>query len=299
MPLQPLGSAASGSPAVQSLQAFNQDSMVQHKLKPGVAEVTGTAMTLAPLRVMQVIAAIASAEDGLSLGQLCEQLGVPKSSLFSLLRTLHSGGYIESDGGHHRLGEQAYNLAGVISRGRSFPGNLRSTVMQLHNRCGETVMIQVPGESWTEMVCIDVVESNHWLRFKVNVGMRRPLYSTAPGLAMLAFAPREVQQHYVETTQLTRFTPDTVTTRKALLQQLAKARAECVVVSCASVEGATGVSAPIFGPDGEVRATVSIAGLSVRIERNVDKLSGMVRVAAEQMSRVLGFAQAYPPNPPS
>jgi len=118
-------------------------------------------------------------------------------------------------------------------------------------------------------------------------------------LAMLAFAPRDVQQHYVETTQLTRFTPDTVTTRKALLQQLAKARAECVVVSCASVEGATGVSAPIFGPAGEVRATVSIAGLSVRIERNVDKLTGMVRVAAEQMSRVLGFAQAYPPNPPS
>ena len=84
-----------------------------------------------------------------------------------------------------------------------------------------------------------------------------------------------------------------------LTGDLAKARAECVVVSCASVEGATGVSAPIFGPAGEVRAAVSIAGLSVRIERNVDKLTGMVRVAAEQMSRVLGFAQAYPPNPPS
>lgn len=260
-----------------------------------MAENTGAA-TLAPLRVMQVIAAIASAEDGLSLGQLCEQLGVPKSSLFSLLRTLHSGGYVESIGGHHRLGEQAYSLATVISRGRSFPANLRSAVMQLHNRCGETVMILVPSESWTEIACVDVVEANHWLRFRVNIGMRRPLYSTAPGLAMLAFAPSDLQQRYIGSTQLTRFTPETVTTKKALLQLLAKARSESVVISCASVEGATGIAAPIFGPSGNVVASVSIAGLSARITRNVGKLTMMVRGAAEQMSRVLGFSHDYPPS---
>lgn len=251
-------------------------------------------MTLAPLRVMQVMSAIANAEDGLSLASLSEQLGVPKSSLFSLLRSLHSGGYIVSEGGHHRLGELTYGLAAAITRGRSFPGNLHPLVEQLHQRCGETVMIMVPSDDWTEVICVDIAEAEHWLRFQVNVGTRRPLYSTAPGMAVLAFAPRDVVQRYVDATQLVRFTPETVGSKKALLKMLASTRAQGLAISCASVEGATGVAAPIFGRSGQVMACVSVAGLSARINRNIADLSGWVPAAAEQMSRVLGFTGSYP-----
>ena len=57
----------------------------------------------APLRVMQVIATLAKHRDGLSLAQLSEALQLPKTSLFSLLRSLESGGYVISESGHHRL----------------------------------------------------------------------------------------------------------------------------------------------------------------------------------------------------
>ena len=156
-------------------------------------------------------------------------------------------------------------------------------------------MLLVPSEGWTEITCIDVVESDHWLRFQVNVGMRRPLYCTAPGLVMLAFAPLDLQRTYLDSTRLVQMTSETVTTKKGLLHLLAKARADGVMVSCASVEGATGVAAPIFGADGNVMASVSVAGLSARINRDIEKLTTLVRQSAEQMSRALGLTHAYPP----
>lgn len=256
------------------------------------------ALTRAPLRVMQVIAALAGSEGGLSLAQLSERVGVPKSSLFSLLRSLQAGGYIESTNGHHQLGQEAFNLASVISRGRSFPANLRPMLSRLCQQCGETVMLAAPGDAWNDFVYLDVAESDAWLRFKVDFGARRPLYSTAPGLALLAFAPSEARARYIKSVQLKPFTPETVSTRKALINLLEKTRADGVVLSSASHEGVTAIGAPVFNTSGEVVAAVALAGLSTRIQRDQAKLCTEVRRAGEQMSRLLGLTGPYPGSAP-
>ena len=78
---------------------------------PPEDDIDRSAPPRAPLRVMQVIAVLARHRDGLSLAELAAALQLPKTSLFSLLRALEGGGYVMSENGHHRLGQETYSLA--------------------------------------------------------------------------------------------------------------------------------------------------------------------------------------------
>ncbi len=248
----------------------------------------------APLRVMQVITALARHRDGLSLAQLSDALQLPKTSLFSLLRSLESGGYVISENGHHRLGQETFGLAATIQRSDSFPGNVRPWLTHLHKACEETVLVGVPADDWSHLVYVDVIETSSWLRYSANVGAHRPLYSTSLGLTMLAFAPAERQRAYLGAAQLQAVTAHTLTTRKALSQAFKQIRADGYATSSGSIEGATGVSAPVFGSTGALQAAVGLAGLTVRIERQQQRYADLVRQCGQQMSRTLGYTGDYP-----
>jgi len=251
----------------------------------------------APLRVMQVLALLAAARDGLSLAQLSDRLQLPKTSLFSLLRSLEAGGYVTSENGHHRLGEEAFNLAAAISHQEGLRGRLRAPLQRLQELTGETVMLATPAPDWTHLVFADVIEAESSLRFTARVGAQRPLYSTSVGLALLAFAPPGDQKRYAEETELVRRTPDTVTSAAALSRTLQRIRRDGHVVYSGSVEGATGIAAPVFGPQGRVAASVSVAGPASRIADRSTRIVTHVIDAGRAMSLLLGYAGPYPRNP--
>lgn len=248
----------------------------------------------APVRVMQVIAALANHRNGLSLAQLSEVLQLPKTSLFSLLRALEEGGYVMSENGHHRLGQETYSLAALIQKIDGFPGNVRSWLNELHQACQETVMVGVPSKDWTQLIYVDVIEASSWLRYSANVGARRPLYSTSLGLTMLAFTSAERQRHYIESTRLDAVTHHTITSRSALQQALRRIRAVGCACSSGSIEGATGISAPVFARDGSLLGAVGMAGPTARYERSADHFRALVVRCGEHMSLALGFAGTYP-----
>jgi DNA-binding IclR family transcriptional regulator len=253
------------------------------------------ATTLAPLRVMQLISALASRQDGVSLAQLSTELGLPKSSALSLLRTLSSGGYVASGEDGWRLGQESFALATLVARSRPFPAQLRPLLAALHKQCGETVLIAVPSDDWSEIVYVDLIESDQSLRFKVEVGSRDPVYCTALGLAMLAFVPAAQQRQYVGSVQLKRRTEGTLTSRAQLLRFLADVKERAVSVSSGINVNVTAIAAPVFGSDGEVLASVALAGLTAHVERRRARLSELVRRTGAAMSECLG-CRTYPPR---
>lgn len=251
----------------------------------------------APLRVMQVIACLALHREGVSLAQLSDALKLPKTSLFSLLRSLESGGYVISENGHHRLGQETHSLAALIQKTDGFPGNVRAQLMQLHTACEETVMIGVPADDWSHLIYIDVIEASSWLRYSANVGAHRPLYSTSLGLTMLAFASPAQQRSYLESARLSPVTAHTITTKKGLMQAFRQIRSDGCSASSGSIEGATGVSAPVFDSSGGLQGAVGMAGLTVRYERNEARFAALVKQCGEHMSRALGYTGPYPNRP--
>ncbi len=250
------------------------------------------APTMAPQRVMRIIEALSESREGLTLTQLCAKTQLPKTSLFSLLRSLADGNYVISEGKSHRLGPDTYRIAAAIYKADRFPGNVRPLLEALQKASGETVMLGVPAEDWMALVYIDVIESTSWLRFSANVGAHRPLYSTSVGKVLLAYADEDVRDHYLDNTPLLPHTAYTVVTRKALLKELATIRKNGSVVSRGSVEGATGIAAPVLNGEGRLVAAVATAGLTERFERQREHLLGLVCGCADAMSAKLGHRKA-------
>lgn len=248
----------------------------------------------APLRVMQILAVLAASHDGASLAQLSDKLQLPKTSLFSLLRSLEAGGYITSGNGHHRLGREAFNLAAAISHQEGLRGRLHVPLQQLQEQTGETVMLATPAPEWTHLTFADVIEAGSSLRFTARVGAQRPLYSTSIGLALLAFAPPAQQKRYAQETELVRLTPETITSVAALQRTLARTRREGCVINSGSVEGATAIAAPVFGLQGRITASVSVAGPSSRIASRCGHIVACVLETGRAMSQILGYAGPYP-----
>lgn len=254
------------------------------------------ASTLAPLRVMQLIKALAAEPEGLSLAQLSVRLAVPKSSLLSLLRTLANGGYVEGSGGTYRIGQESFVLGTLITRSRPFPDNLRPLLADLHRACGHTVLVAVPGEGGRDIVYVDLIESLQSLRFKVAVGSRDPIYCTALGLAMLAHGPAEAREQYIRTVQLVPRTRDTIRSRDALRRLLHDVRSRTLSIIPSGInENVTAIAAPIFDASGDPVAAVGLAGPSVDVEKSLSTLSDHVRAAGAAMSYRLGCVD-YPPG---
>jgi IclR family KDG regulon transcriptional repressor len=248
----------------------------------------------APLRVMQILAELARDRSGASLGRLSERLELPKSSVFSLLRSLEAGNYVVSEDGHHRLGQGAFDLAAAIYQQEGLAGRLHPLMQWLQEQTGETTMLAVPAADWSHLVFADVIEAQSSLRFTAHVGARRPLYSTSVGLALLANAPVEQQERYLRTTEFVRLTPDTITTAAGLRQAIQRIRREGCAINKGSVEGVTAIAAPVFGPQGELTASVSVAGPTSRMEERSKAIVALVLEAARRMSHMLGCTGADP-----
>lgn len=259
---------------------------------PIVPQAADPAGPRAILRVVQLLGALAADPRGRTLAQLCAALSVPKTSLFTMLRELQGGGYVENDGGTWRLGPQAISLAGMItdSSRRAFPACAMPLLQALSVRTGETVFLAELSADMRDSVYVAALETDNWLRFSVKVGTARPAFATGSGQAMLAYLEPDELAAAIEGLRLDRITLRTVTSKRRLLAALAQVRRCGVsVVDSGTVLGVTSVAAPIFTSDGKVFAAVIAGGPSDRMARRLGDIQHAVKSAGQAISELLGF----------
>ena len=111
-----------------------------------------------------------------------------------------------------------------------------------------------------ERVCVDSVESSSELRTFVKVGAILPMRAGSAGKVFLAWmSPSARQELMANARSLTPATP----TKERLAQQVATVKARGWAISVGErEEGVGSVSAPVFGPAGELVAVVSVSGPS-------------------------------------
>lgn len=247
------------------------------------------------LRVMDILQALATEAAGVTLAKLSDQLQLPKTSVFSLLRALEAGGYVQADDGRYTLGGQALRLGASLGQARSFPKCVRPVLEWLAKETEETILLGVLSEEGHEISYVDVIESEKPLRFAVRTGNRRPLYCTAAGKAMLAFLPDAVRTNYLVQTRFVKFTPDT-SSKEELTALFPGIRRRGVVVDANGIiDGATGVASPGFDEAGLVTCSVTIAGPTARMLDATAHIEQLALKAGEQISQILGYGGPFPP----
>ena len=104
------------------------------------------------------------------------------------------------------------------------------------------------------------------------------------------------REQYLASGPFERFTPKTEATRTSLSKVIAKVRSEgCARTVDGTVMAATGIAAPYFDRRGAVVGAVLIAAPTSRVAERATEIRKTVSQGAEAISRLLGYAGAYPP----
>jgi DNA-binding IclR family transcriptional regulator len=136
-------------------------------------------------RTLEVLEALARGGRR-ALVELARELGIPKSSLHGILRTMVQRGWVETDptGTRFGLGLRALHVGAAYLDTDNTVGLLSGILDDLAAEFGETVHLgRLDGAS---IVYVAKRESIHPLRLYSAIGRRLPAHATALGKALLA-----------------------------------------------------------------------------------------------------------------
>jgi DNA-binding IclR family transcriptional regulator len=186
--------------------------------KTGVRGVKSAARTVALLELLA-----GRGEQPSRLDQLAEELGVPRSSMYQLLRTLIDCGWVRTDatGSLYGIGIRALLTGTSYLDGDRRIRVVRPYLDEASDALGETIhMARLDGP---DVVYLATRESHEYLRTISRVGRRVPAHAGGLGKALLA----ELRDDELPLPEgpLTALTENTHTTRASLHADLARIRA--------------------------------------------------------------------------
>ncbi len=225
----------------------------------------------------------------LNLKQIAMQTGINTSTAYRLLAHLEREGYLARDhAAYYSLGMKLLQLAAGGSNETSLRETAGPVLRELARSTEETVNLAVVDQG--TVLYLDVVESSHIFRLVSTVGLRRPLYSTALGKALLAFAAPGEAERVIASLRFEVLTPRTITSASALKKQLKRIRQRGFSVDDEeAVLGARCIAAPVLNAAHEAVAAISLAGPTARITQNrIRELGAAVMAAAQLISARMG-----------
>lgn len=239
------------------------------------------------LRVLDIVAD--GAEEGLTVSEISRQLGVSKSTAFSLTYTLAERGYLRAveSGPRYQLGLALVRLGDVSADRLPLGPRCRPILHELANRTGLTTRAAVNDAS--QPMFLERVDAPGAIRFHTPLGVRELAHVSSAGKAILATLSDTEVTAVIATTGLPRRTPKTITTLNELLSDLAATRQRGYAIDDEEdVEGVFCVGAAFFDHSGACAGAISATGIKRDLPpRAVEDLGQAVRSAADQVSVLL------------
>jgi DNA-binding IclR family transcriptional regulator len=251
------------------------------------AEGGGVQSVVRALAILDCLARMGEA----GVTELAAELGVHKSTAFRLATTLESRRLVEqtTERGKYRLGVGILRLAGATTARLDIVQEARPVCRALAAATGETVNVAVLSEH--SALYLDQVAGSSALQPHNWVGQHIPLHATSNGKVLLSGLPPDAVDTRVG--ELTRYTPQTTTTRSRLHEELELVRARGWAVAVDELEvGLTAAAAPIRNVHGDVIASMSVSGPSFRMpEETLADVVERLTEAASEVSHRLGWGQ--------
>ena len=212
---------------------------------------------LSVAKAMELLQALSRAEKPLTLTELTECSGYPKSTVFGLLTTMRAYDVItQTPEGKYALGLRLFEYGRQVERKWDISRVARPYMEHLSQRTGASVMLSIcEGGS---VITLDQVEARDKLR------------------------------------SMTQFTPHTITDVSALLQEVDACRTNGFAIENGEYKiGLRSISAPVYTVDRTVRYTVGVIGM-FRSTHSDEFRSAVEQVCATAatISAALGYREA-------
>lgn len=252
---------------------------------------TGGDQVQSLIRALGLLNRIAeSSDDGATLTDLAQQVGLPASTAHRLLTTLEQERYVRfnNEGRLWTVGVQAFVVGCTFTKTRSLANVARPHMRLLMEDGGETVNLAVEDEG--EAVYLSQVECRQMMRVFARPGTRVPLHCSAVGKAILSAASDKKLSKILHQRGMPRLTVKTILSPSALRADLERARNCGYAVD--DEEHAIGlrcVAAPVYDETGDVVAAISASGPMARIgDERMAQLGALVLEASRAISADMG-----------
>lgn len=217
-------------------------------------------------RVLDVFEALGAWDMGMTHSRLAEQLGIPKSSLSQLLKTMVQRGYIRfaADDRTYHIGPRIEALAMRKREVLDLTNVIQPYLERITAATGESTFLNLLSGDMAHLTAR--VVGPQPLVTVLTLGQKFPLYATAGARAILAFLPDEMREDYLERTELKAFTPKTVTSVDKLREELERVRHDRLSVSSDELFlGVTGIAMPVLSAGGHALGSVVVSMPTMRL----------------------------------
>ncbi|WP_394233984.1 IclR family transcriptional regulator [Niallia oryzisoli] len=227
-------------------------------------------------------------EPELQLEDIAGKLEIGQSTAYRLVHTLIEEGFIVRD-----PSAKSYRLAASVLA-------LSHTIMTKMQLCHLSIQIleklaEVTGETAHigvfknhQVLYLLKMDSSYPVHLLSHAGRKNPVHCTSTGQVLLAYQSEETIEQVINK-GLTCYTSTTITDPTKLKNLLKTIRAQGYAVSQEELhEGVISIAAPVKNAKGKVIAAVSIAGPTLRLNRQtIPKLIKQVQEASDRVSKKL------------
>lgn len=241
-------------------------------------------------KAIHLLELLREAGSALSLTELYQKTGWPKSTIHGLLSTLREGGLIEqTQSGRYWLGIGLFELGCAVSNAWDITTIARAPMQQICQRLGESVFLSVFDHA--AVVTLAEEESHASLRVVSEVGARLPVHCTSQGKLFLAHASQSECRRILKLGQMRAYTPHTLTSEQTLAPELARIREQGYAVENGEYKiGLRSVSAPVYDASGELRYALGVVGMFRQVYTDEFRQAiALVCDAAAEISRAIGY----------
>ncbi len=242
-------------------------------------------------RAIAVLNAFSFDEREMSLNRLTEKTALSKPTVFRILSTLESHGYVflEPARGTYRLGSKFLELGGLVLSSLGLSRAARPNLDRLQAEIRVTVLFGTLVDD--QLVYLDKRESQGPIRIVSDVGRRRKPHYGMLGMVLMAFLEKSEAERLLHHFPLEAYTRHSLTDPEAFRHRLEEVRREGYVVEAnEAIEGVWGVAAPVWDAQRKIAAAVGAASpLAEKSNARVAEVVDRVRACARDISEAMGY----------
>jgi IclR family transcriptional regulator, KDG regulon repressor len=241
-----------------------------------------------------VLRLISRLQRGVTMSDVVEHLGLPKSTASRMLKQLGEYGFLERDPQTlaYKPGLLLLEVAHLVHRTSSLSAHIEAALAELCQATGHTGYLSVL--DGRDVLVLRVVPGTHALRLMTNPGTRSPAWATSTGRALLARLDDAALERDFST-NLEAGSAASPKTFPALLAQIELIRRRHWAVAVdEAVPGVGSVSCAVCDPQtGESAAFCLTFPLGMANAAEIERLAGLLTGQASRIGRTVGDAHWF------
>lgn len=241
-------------------------------------------------RALEIINCLRDTPE-MGISEIAAAMDLNKSTVFGLVNTLTSYGYLDQieTNKKYRLGITLFELGNMVLSRIDIRNEAKDVCSSLAKKYRATIHLATYNDG--QVVYIDKIDTGDSLITASKIGRRAPMYCSGVGKAMLAFLPREYLDKYIFSAPMDKITPNTITEKDVLLEQLETIRKTRIALDLEEIEpGLSCIASPVISRDGMPEIAISLSFPFGRI-KDIDETQAKEDLAdcTRKLSERLGY----------